>query len=472
MSEELVSDLLPEVLEAELVDLAASEAWPSFDAEDPEPLDEEVDLDSLEGADRDIVGVYFNEAGKYRLFTPEEERTVFAEYRDAKDPQVKLEIREKIAQHNLRLVISIAKKHARRSNLDLLDLIQEGNIGLLRAIDLYKLEKGFKFSTYATWWIRQKMMRSNQDTGKTIRLPVHIYTDLSRLWRAQRKLSEEYGPSPSDEDLAAEMSVPLRKVKQLLAIRTAEPTSLNIPLSNGKEETDTTLGEYLTDPNSESSTIRTEARLEYRLALKQVERIRTKVKERFASHPRNAQACLRRWGFQEGNPGYEVETLETIGKSVGLTRERVRQLEVAATKVVWCICEDVEVLRSKLLLLKEVLEEAPKATHLVVDMPEPKAPLSPRKSCPRPEPVPPPLNNELQSLATSLEGFAKIDARIFSLYYGLGGDTKFGITFTATKLGLKEANIKRSLDRVWAALPSLGCSLDEGRLLTILGRQE
>ncbi len=469
MAAEPEDDLLPEVLEAELDKLAVAEAWPSFDEEDAEIEDEEVEQESLQGADMDLVRFYFNEAGKFRLFKGSEEREIFTQYRDCEDSEAKREIRDKIALHNLRLVISIAKKHTRHSKRDFLDLIQEGNIGLLKAIDRFDVSKGFKFSTYATWWIRQVIRRSEADTGLTIRLPVHVHESLLKLGRVRRKFLEKGNTNPSEDDLATAMGVPLKKVRQLLDITKADPRSLSDPLPNKKGDGESEFSEILADPNSESSQLRTAAKLEYQLALNQLERIRAKVEERFASHPRNVTACLRRWGFHQNSLNYEKEKLKQIGDSLGITRERVRQIEVAGSKAIYRTCPDVEALRAKLLLFKEILEDAPTQKHLVIDAPEPELLALPQKKELQAVP-PPPLNNELQTLVLSLESFAKIDARIFSLNYGLGANTKSGATLS--QLGLKEAIIKRSLDRVWATLPSLGCHLDERKLLTILNRRE
>lgn len=254
----------------------------------------------------DSVRMYLREIGKVPLLTPRQEVEV-AKAAASGDKRAK----KKLAEANLRLVVSIAKKYIGRG-LTLLDLVQEGNTGLLRAVEKFDWRKGYKFSTYATWWIRQAITRAIADHARTIRIPVHMVETINRLIRVQRQLVQELGRDPLPEEIAAEMDMPIEKVEHILKI-SQETVSLESPVG---EEDDSKLGDFLEDKDSmtpEESTI-------YQL-------MRGHVGEflDFLS-PREQKILRLRFGIGDGR----THTLEEVGKEFGVTRERIRQIEAKA----------------------------------------------------------------------------------------------------------------------------------------------
>lgn len=251
---------------------------------------------------------YLMEINKIPLLTPEEEKELTK--KAAKGDQ---EARERLIKSNLRLVFSIAKKYYGRSKkLSFLDLIQEGNLGLAKAIDRFDPRKGFKLSTYATWWIRQAITRAMADHARTIRLPVHIIEQLYRLNKVKKKLTEELGREPTPEELAREANIPEKKIHRLLKL-THDVTSLEKPIG---EDGETELGELLKDtkylePQKEAS----------------LEILKTKIMQAIEDLPfREKEIIMLRYGLKDGI----MHTLEEVGKIFGITRERVRQLEIKA----------------------------------------------------------------------------------------------------------------------------------------------
>lgn len=254
----------------------------------------------------DSVRMYLREIGRVQLLSPKEEVEI-ARAAAAGDKRAK----KKLAEANLRLVVSIAKKYIGRG-LTLMDLVQEGNTGLLRAVEKFDWTKGFKFSTYATWWIRQAITRAIADHARTIRIPVHMVETINRLIRVQRQLVQELGRDPLPEEIAAEMALPLDKVEHILKI-SQETVSLESPVG---EEDDSKLGDFLEDKESmtpEESTI-------YQLMKGHVQEFLT-----FLS-PREQKILRMRFGIDDGR----THTLEEVGKEFGVTRERIRQIEAKA----------------------------------------------------------------------------------------------------------------------------------------------
>jgi len=229
-------------------------------------------------------------------------RKVFNKYEDAK---------RKLSGGNLRLVVSIAKKYRNRG-LSFLDIIQEGNTGLMRAVDKYEYRRGFKFSTYATWWIRQAVTRAIADQGRTIRVPVHMYEQINRLTRTSRQLVQELGRDPTTEEIAERLGVPPRKVEQIIRV-SQRPLSLEMPVG---EEEDSYLGDFIEDAEADSPTDSASQTM-----LRQV------IDEIFESlTPREVRILQLRFGLVDG---YSY-TLEEVGKKFGVTRERIRQIEAQA----------------------------------------------------------------------------------------------------------------------------------------------
>ncbi len=273
------------------------------------------DADEIEGSpqilgisdfSQDSVRMYLKEIGKVPLLTAEEE--VHLAKRIEKGDEV---ARKKLAEANLRLVVSIAKKYLGRG-LSLLDLIQEGNLGLMKAVIKFDYKKGFKFSTYATWWIRQAISRAIADQARTIRIPVHMVETINTLMRTQRQLVQSLGREPLPEEIAAEMGISPEKVEHILKI-SQETVSLEAPVG---EEEDSLLGDFIEDKESESPS---------EAATNQL------LKEHLASvltflSPREQRILKMRFGL-ENNRTY---TLEEVGKEFGVTRERIRQIEAKA----------------------------------------------------------------------------------------------------------------------------------------------
>jgi RNA polymerase primary sigma factor len=282
----------------------------------------------------DVVGLYLKEAGRVPLLTADEEvslakrmeAAVFAkeqlgEYEDDLSMDAAYELRELVAdgeaaqEHliraNARLVISVAKKYIGRG-VPFLDLIQEGNIGLIRATNKFEYQRGHKFSTYATWWIRQAVSRAVADQGRTIRVPVHMGDQLNRMRRIQLNLIQELGREPSMEELAEGMETTPDKIETLLEIA-RHPVSLETPID---EEGDSTFGDFVEDVSSPAPSEEVATHLLHEQLDKALNRL----------PPREAQILKLRYGLEDGR----VYTLEEVGQTIGVTRERVRQLEAQA----------------------------------------------------------------------------------------------------------------------------------------------
>ncbi len=257
----------------------------------------------------DTVQMYLREIGRASLLTAAEEKELARRIEKGDEAA-----RHKLIQANLRLVVSIAKKYVGRSpNLSLLDLIQEGNIGLSRAVEKFDFRKGFKFSTYATWWIRQAITRALADQARTIRIPVHMVETISKFTQVKRRLLQDLGREPLAEEIAAEMGVDIDKVRHIMKI-SQETVSLEAPVGEGDE--DSTLGEFLEDEKSLSP-----SQIAAQKLLK--DRIRGVLID---LTPREQKILRMRFGLDDG----VTHTLEEVGKEFGVTRERIRQIEAKA----------------------------------------------------------------------------------------------------------------------------------------------
>ncbi len=271
----------------------------------------EKELESLasleEGYLSDPVRMYLREIGRVSLLTYEEEVSL-AKRVEKSDRRA----REKLINANLRLVVSIAKKYVNRG-LTLLDLIEEGNIGLMRAVAKYDWRRGYKFSTYATWWIRQAITRAIADQARTIRIPVHMVETINKFNRVSRKLMQELGREPTPEEVAMEMEVPPEKVREIIKV-SQEPASLEAPVG---EEEDSRLGDFIQDASAGPTDQATQALL------------KDDIREMLATlSPREAKVLEYRFGLEDG----KQRTLEEVGKEFGVTRERIRQIEAKAIR--------------------------------------------------------------------------------------------------------------------------------------------
>src|SRR3990167_2678356 len=259
----------------------------------------------------DSVQMYLREIGKISLINAAEEKEL-ARRIERGD----LEAKSKLTQANLRLVVSIAKKYVGRSpTLTLLDLIQEGNLGLFRAVEKFDWRRGFKFSTYATWWIRQAITRALADQGKIIRLPVHIVEILSKYQQAVRRLTQELGRDPFIQEIAAEMNLPVEKVRHLQKI-SQDTISLETPVGEPEEKEEVTIREFVPDEKTLSPEQATSLKF-----------LRDQIKEIISElAPREQKILAMRFGLEDG----VSYTLEEVGKEFGVTRERIRQIEMKA----------------------------------------------------------------------------------------------------------------------------------------------
>ena len=258
----------------------------------------------------DSTQMYLREIGQYPLLSARDEREL-AQRIVAGDPEAK----NLLARANLRLVVSVAKKYVGRSpDLTLLDLIQEGNLGLFRAVDKFDWSKGFKFSTYATWWIRQAITRAIADQARTIRIPVHMIETINKLTRTQRQLVQELGREPTAEEVAEKMEIPVAKVRKIMKIA-QEPISLETPIG---EEEDSHLGDFVEDRSAISPI---DAVIAASLKNQADNVLRTLT-------PREAEVLRRRFGIGDGTE----HTLEEVGKAFNVTRERIRQIESKALR--------------------------------------------------------------------------------------------------------------------------------------------
>ncbi len=300
------------LMENEIQVLADEDGIPGEDGI-PKVLEEEpILLDDAELTKdiniNDPVRMYLKEIGRISLLSPEEELTLSEQVASGDEIA-----KRKLAESNLRLVVSIAKRYVGRGLL-FLDLIQEGNIGLMKAVDKFDSDKGYKFSTYATWWIRQAITRALADQARTIRVPVHMVETINKMSRIQRQLTLELNREPSEEELAKKMGISLDKVREVIKI-SQEPVSLETPIG---EEDDSHLGDFIKDESSMSPE-------EYATNEILKEEIRSVL---MTLQVREQEVLELRFGLVDGT----CHTLEEVGKKFNVTRERIRQIEAKALR--------------------------------------------------------------------------------------------------------------------------------------------
>jgi RNA polymerase primary sigma factor len=274
------------------------------DLDEPEALPEDVENAKLD----DPVRMYLKEIGRIKLLTPEEEQEIAKKMAEGDE-----DARKRMSEANLRLVVSIAKRYVGRG-MQLLDLIQEGNLGLMKAVEKFDYTKGYKFSTYATWWIRQSITRAIADQARTIRIPVHMVETINRVLRTSHSMVQKLGREPTTKEIADELHIEESTVEEVLKIA-QEPVSLETPIG---EEEDSHLGDFIQDdeasqPSEEAS---------YTLLREQLEEVLSTLT------PREEQVLRMRFGLTDGKP----HTLEEVGKEFDVTRERIRQIESKALR--------------------------------------------------------------------------------------------------------------------------------------------
>jgi RNA polymerase primary sigma factor len=302
LAEEEVEIIAP--AEPRVEDIAESDAWVKED--DPEEVVAE-DTSYLDDIADDSVRLYLREIGKIPLLTAEEELAL-AQRVVSGDKRAK----DQMAEANMRLVVSIAKRYVGRG-LDLLDLIQEGNTGLLRAVEKFDPDRGFKFSTYATWWIRQAITRAIADQARTIRIPVHMVETINKLLRTQRRLTQELNREPSNEEIAATMEMDVDKVEHIMKIK-QDISSLDASVRDDEE--DSVLGDFIEDEDAKTPTESASEQL-----------LKEQVKQILGTLTEREQKILKlRFGLEDG----KSHTLEEVGQEFSVTRERIRQIEAKA----------------------------------------------------------------------------------------------------------------------------------------------
>ena len=310
-------DKVFEYLEANGIDVLQMNDDSNVDDDDLEIMlsdEDEVDMEKIDLSVPDGISIedpvrmYLKEIGKVPLLSAEEEIDLAKRMADGDE-----EAKKRLAEANLRLVVSIAKRYVGRGML-FLDLIQEGNLGLIKAVEKFDYQKGFKFSTYATWWIRQAITRAIADQARTIRIPVHMVETINKLIRVSRQLLQELGREPTPEEIAEEMKMPVERVREILKI-SQEPVSLETPIG---EEEDSHLGDFIQDDNVP---VPAEAAASTLLKEQLVEVLGTLTE-------REQKVLRLRFGMDDGR----ARTLEEVGKEFNVTRERIRQIEAKALR--------------------------------------------------------------------------------------------------------------------------------------------
>ena len=308
MSPDEIDDLY-ETFNKKGIDVVDDSNDQSDDSDEKSEDDVDIDLSVPEGISiDDPVRMYLKEIGRVPLLTAEEE--IFLAKRMEEGDE---EAQKRLAEANLRLVVSIAKRYVGRGML-FLDLIQEGNLGLIKAVEKFDYNKGYKFSTYATWWIRQAITRAIADQARTIRIPVHMVETINKLIRVSRQLLQQLGREPVPEEIAKEMEISVDRVREIMKIA-QEPVSLETPIG---EEEDSHLGDFIEDQDAPAPA---EA-ASFMLLKEQLEEVLSTLT------PREMRVLRLRFGLDDGR----ARTLEEVGQNFGVTRERIRQIEAKALR--------------------------------------------------------------------------------------------------------------------------------------------
>lgn len=308
----IVDESLLKVMEAGVLSVDSDDDIEPIDDELEKEEEESVDLDAVDLLDgigtEDPVRMYLKEIGTVPLLTADEEYSLAMRKANGDE-----DAKQRLIEANLRLVVSIAKRYTGRG-MSFLDLVQEGNLGLIKGVEKFDPEKGFKLSTYATWWIRQSVTRALADQARTIRVPVHMVETINKMSKMQRKLTLELGYEPSVKELAEHLDMTEEKVQEIMQIA-REPASLETPIG---EEDDSNLGDFVADNNIVSP----EGNVESVMLREHIDTLLGDLKER------ERQVIVLRFGLEDGHP----RTLEEVGKEFNVTRERIRQIEAKALR--------------------------------------------------------------------------------------------------------------------------------------------
>lgn len=309
MNVDISTDNIEDIVTSKMGDkMAPDDIYMMHSSDEPDPNDLELPKNV---AIDDPVRLYLREIGRIKLLSANEEIELARKILEGGTPGAIA--KRKLVQANLRLVVSIAKKYVGRGML-FLDLIQEGNMGLIKAVEKFDYTKGFKFSTYATWWIRQSITRAIADQARTIRIPVHMVETINKLIRTSRHLLQQLGREPTPEEIAQEMEIPVEKVMEIQKIA-QDPVSLETPIG---EEDDSHLGDFIQDDDSPAP----HDSAAYTLLKEQLEEVMNTLT------PREAKVLKLRFGLEDG----KARTLEEVGREFEVTRERIRQIEAKALR--------------------------------------------------------------------------------------------------------------------------------------------
>lgn len=436
----------PDDSEEALSTIPDEKIWGLIGADDEEEI-EEVDYKTLP-----IDSRYLREAAELPLLKRDEERRLFTEFAKTRNPELK----DRLIRHNLRLVISVAKKFKNRG-LDFLDLIQEGNIGLMKAVDRFEPERGFKFSTYATWWIRQTIQRSLANDSHLIRLPVHIFGIVGKLRSFYTRFENENGRKPDDDEVMSNFGWSRSKmeaVRRAHAIGNAISLEHPIWTSHGDDE-ELVFSHALQDKGHNSDEVAVEARMELELALSQLDSLKKRIQELV---PRYAQVFFALNGIDSGT--FTPKTLEETGLMFGVTRERIRQIEASVLLKLQLDKGEVRELIKRITDLKELASYVPQSTNHITIVEE-VVEVKPQTIF---------LLDSLDvvnSLMHNLGEVPVIEREIFLSYYGRSQNSPGGLSESAKSFGVTTDKVSKIVARVWRRLEESGYKYKEADLLKV-----